>query len=140
MKDVTVWMLLLVWLTQIINPIGCCVGLHQKSKFVYKYPIGCCVGLHQKSKFVHKYPENYFQLRPKIVSIYLSIYLFTFFIFIHCIRSYLQTWRDHSMRSIVLPWYHGGHVLSKMQCRQLYLQDGKGSQKGKKKKKKKNMA
>ena len=37
------------------------------------------------------------------------------------------------MRSIVLPLYHGGHVLSKMQCRQLYLQEGKGSQKGKKK-------
>ena len=28
------------------------------------------------------------------------------------IRSYLQTWGDHAMRSIVLPWYPGGHVLS----------------------------
>ena len=34
------------------------------------------------------------------------------------------------MRSIVLPWYPGGHVLSKMQGRHLYFQDrhGKGSQ------------
>ena len=29
---------------------------------------------------------------------------------------YLQTLGDHSMRSIVLPWYPGGHVLSK-KCR-----------------------
>ena len=37
------------------------------------------------------------------------------------------------MRSIVLPWYPGGHVLSKMQGRHLYLQDrhGEGSQKKK---------
>ena len=47
------------------------------------------------------------------------------------------------MRSIVLPWYPGGHVLSKMQARLLYLlnQHGEGSQKKKnkaKKKKKKN--
>ena len=47
------------------------------------------------------------------------------------IRSYLQTWGDHSVDSIVLPWYPGGHVLSKMQGRHLYLQDrhGEGSQK-----------
>ena len=34
------------------------------------------------------------------------------------------------MRSIVLPWYPGGHVPSKMQGRYLYLQDrhGEGSQ------------
>ena len=32
-------------------------------------------------------------------------------------RSYLQTWGDHSMRSTVLPWYPGGHVLSYMQGR-----------------------
>ena len=48
------------------------------------------------------------------------------------IRSYLQTRHargDHSMRSFVLPWYPGGHVLSKMQGRHLYLQDrhGEGS-------------
>ena len=37
------------------------------------------------------------------------------------------------MRSIVLPWFPGGHVLSKMQGRHIYLQDrhGKGSQKKK---------
>ena len=34
------------------------------------------------------------------------------------------------MRSTVLPWYPGGHVLSKMRGRHLYLQDrhGEGSQ------------
>ena len=44
------------------------------------------------------------------------------------------------MRSIVLPWYPGGHVLSKMQGRHLYLQDRhwEGSQKKKKKHKAKN--
>ena len=44
------------------------------------------------------------------------------------------------MRSIVLPWYPGGHVLSKMQGRHLYLQDrhGEGSQKKKKHKAKKS--
>ena len=47
-----------------------------------------------------------------------AIYLF--------IRSYLRTWGDHSVRSIVLPWYPGGHVLSKMQGRHLYLQDRHG--------------
>ena len=43
------------------------------------------------------------------------------------------------MRSIVLPWYPDGHVLSKIQGRHLYLQDRRweGSQKKKKKKKKK---
>ena len=30
------------------------------------------------------------------------------------------------MRSIVLPWYPGGHVLSKMQDGHLYLQDWHG--------------
>ena len=41
------------------------------------------------------------------------------------------------MRSIVLPWYPGGHVLSNMQGRYLYLQDrhGEGSQKKKQSKK-----
>ena len=60
-----------------------------------------------------------------VLNLFIYLYLF--------IRSYLQTWGDHSMRSIVLPWYPGGHVLSKMQGRHLYLQDrhGEGSQKKK---------
>ena len=41
----------------------------------------------------------------------LFIYLFLF-----------TTWRDHSMRSIVLPWHPGSHVFLKMQGRHLYLQ------------------
>ena len=60
-----------------------------------------------------------------VLNLFIYLYLF--------IRSYLQTWGDHSMRSIVLPWYPGGHVLSKMQGRHFYLQDrhGEGSQKKK---------
>ena len=61
---------------------------------------------------------------------YLFIVLFIYLF----IRSYLQTWGDHSMRSIVLTWYPGGrHVLLKMQGRHLYLHDwhGEGSQKKK---------
>ena len=54
-----------------------------------------------------------------------TVYIYLF------ICSYLQTWGDHSMRSIVLPWYPGDHVFSKMQGWHLYLQNrhGEGSQK-----------
>ena len=64
-------------------------------------------------------------------STWVSLYVHgTKFIYLF-ICSYLQTWEAHSMRSIVLPWYPGGHVLSKMQGRHLYLQDwhGEGSKK-----------
>ena len=118
------------------QPLGCCVGLHQKSKFVYKYPIGCCVGLHQKSKFVHKYPEITFNFnRPKIV----SIYLFTFFIFIHRIRSYLQTWRDHSGPCAAL-FSHGTTVVMfsrKCSAGNFISKMGRDPKREKKKKKKK---
>ena len=40
--------------------------------------------------------------------------------------SYLQSWGDHSMHRNVLPWYPGGHALSKMHGRHLYLQHGHG--------------
>ena len=55
--------------------------------------------------------------------VYLFIYLFVL----------IYKPGDHSMRSIVLPWYPGGHVLSKLQGRHLYLQEwhGEGSQKKK---------
>ena len=47
--------------------------------------------------------------------------------------SYLQSWGDHSMHRNVLPWYPGGHALSKMHGRHLYLQHrhGEGSHKEK---------
>ena len=57
-----------------------------------------------------------------------SFQILSFLIFI---RSYLKT--GETMSSTVLPWYPGGHVLSKMQGRHLDLQDrhGEGSQKKK---------
>ena len=51
-----------------------------------------------------------------------TVYLFVCLFVCLLIRSYLQIWGDHSMRSIVLPWYPGGHILVKIQDQHRYLQ------------------